>query len=137
MPIYEDGFLWVAWCHRCETQQEQWRSDDGDQFRFRCNCTALEVSGLTQSPNGPTSACVTYPGQVKGIRPSRRLLTVGPRGRLFREVWRSPEGVIIHSGDDYVVVPNAEGRQQFWANSFTQAFCVLTGRAWHAIDDET
>jgi hypothetical protein len=130
MPVYENGFLWLVWCNRCETQQEQWRSDDGDRFRARCECCDFEISGLTQSLNGPTTGSVIYRHKLKGIRPSRRLLAVGPHGRLFRELWRSPEGAIVQSGADFVVLPNGEGKQQFWTRSFPEAYCELTSRPW-------
>jgi hypothetical protein len=70
MPTYENGSLAIVWCHRCESPQEQWRSDDGDRFSARCECTDFEVSGLTQSPNGPTTGAVVRPEMVRGSGPA-------------------------------------------------------------------
>ena len=129
MPRYEDGFLAIVWCHHCETPQQQWRSLDGDPFSARCECTDFEVSGLTLSPNGPVMAAVSRPERINGIRPSRRTLSMS-RGRLWRERWRCEAGTILESGEDFVIVPNAEGQMQVWVKSFEEAFLGLTGQPW-------
>jgi hypothetical protein len=130
MPVFENGFLWISWCERCETQQEQWRSDDGDVFRAHCECTDFQVTGLTKSSNGPTVGSVIFPSKVKGIRYSRRLLTVGRHGRLWRECWRGETGVILQSGSDYVAILAGEDHRQVWFASFEGAYYQLVGKPW-------
>jgi hypothetical protein len=129
MPAFENGSLWLVLCQRCETQQQQWVSADGDCFKACCACTTVEISGLTQSPNGPVTGCVLYPHKVKGIRPSRRLLAMGSHGRLWRERWRTPTGVILESGEDFVTVFHEDGRQ-VWSKDFSFSYTLLTGSPW-------
>jgi len=131
-----NGTRWTVQCARCEEPQEQWRSDDGDRFSVHCECTSFEVTGLVLSPDGPTMAAVVRPERVKGIRPSRRMLTIGRHGRLWREIWRSAEGVIVQSGPDFVVVPAEEGKPQIWAKSFEESFVQLTGQPWRQDGEE-
>jgi hypothetical protein len=132
MPSYEPAEVIerLVTCSRCE-REGRYRLDLGSgHFLYECECTSLEIPGIHTHPNGPEIRCVTQPSAMLGIRASRRLLSVGRHGRLFRERWKSQEGIIVQSGPDFVVVPNAEGRQQFWAKSFEQAFTELTGRPW-------
>jgi hypothetical protein len=129
MPPFKDGFSTTAWCQRCDSQQTQWISNDGDRFTAHCHCTDVEVSGLTCSPNGPTMGAVTRPEQIKGLRHSRRLISVGRHGRLWREIWRCSEGVILESGSDFVAIVNRDG-QQLWHTNFEAAFYQLTGQIW-------
>jgi hypothetical protein len=119
----------TALCAHCETLGHgQWSPQEGT-FEWQCACTEIALCGLT-AENGPGEVRVcTLPHRMVGIRPSRRLLSLS-RGRVWRQVWRSPEGSIVQSGADYVAVPNAEGRQQFWTTDFEQAFYELTGTRW-------
>jgi len=124
-----NGTRWTVQCARCETEQEQWRSDDGDTFSAHCGCTDFEVTGLVLSPNGPTMAAVVRPERVKGIRPSRRMLTIGRHGRLWRECWRTASGVILESGEDFVTIFHEDGRQ-IWSKDFGFSYTLLTNKPW-------
>jgi hypothetical protein len=127
----------VVTCARCQ-QQGRYRLDLGSgDFFYECECTSLEIPAIHTNPNGPSEiCCVTQPSRMVGLRPSRRTLSVGPHGRLFRERWRCEAGIILQSGADFVTISSAEGRQQFWAQSFEQAFFELSGQPWQPGGDK-
>jgi hypothetical protein len=134
MPAFEptgEIIRRVVTCARCQ-QQGRYRLDLGSgDFFYECECTSLEIPAIHTDLNGPGAiSCVTQPNRMIGIRPSRRLLSVGPHGRLWREVWRSEQGTIVHNAGDFVVIPKGEGKQQFWTRSFEASFMQLVGRPW-------
>jgi hypothetical protein len=134
MPSYSENELFerVVLCTRCQ-QQGRYRLDLGNgDFFYQCECTSLEITAIHTDPNGPgTIRCCTLPHRMVGLRPSRRLLSVGPRGRLFRERWRSREGAILQAGEDFVTVFHEDGRQ-VWSKDFGFSYTLLTGLLWQS-----
>jgi hypothetical protein len=118
-------------CRRCE-QPGMYRLDVGTgDFSFECPCTEIEIAAIHTGPNVGEIRCCTQPGRmISRIRPSRRTLTTGVHGRLWRELWRCPEGSILQSGHDFVAVMASEDRRQLWFDSFEAAFYQLTNHPW-------
>jgi hypothetical protein len=118
----------TALCARCETLGSgQWNPQEGT-FEWRCGCTEISLTGITK-PDGPGEVRVcTLPHRLISLRPCRRLLSMS-RGRLWREVWRDQNGVILESGSDYVTIFEQDGRQ-VWSKDFSFSFTLLTGDIW-------
>jgi hypothetical protein len=120
----------TALCARCETLGSgHWNPQEGT-FEWRCECCVITLTGITKLVGPDEIRCCTLPYRMVGLRPSSRLLSVGIHGRLWREVWPCPEGVIVQSGGDFVSVWNANDRAQFWAHSFAEAYGQLIGKPW-------
>jgi hypothetical protein len=117
-------------CTRCQQPATYTLDIAHGNFSYVCECTMIEAPEIHTGPNGPGEIrLMTLPGRMIGIRPSRRLLSKS-RGRLWREVWRCEQGVIVGSGADFVTIPNDEAKPQFWAHSFEESYMQLVGQPW-------
>jgi hypothetical protein len=110
-----------------KTANRALNDEEFDALQTRLNAIRIELKELLEA----VEADCRRPERIHRLRPSRRTLSMS-RGRLWRELWRSPERVILESGPDFVVVPSEEGKPQFWFRSFEEAYLQLAGAPWHA-----
>jgi hypothetical protein len=123
----------VVTCLRCGEEGVYTLDVQRGDFRYECACTELLAPSIHTGPVGPGELRVcTLPHRMAGLRPSRQTLSVGVRGRLWRQLWHCELGVVLNSGNDYVAVRYEHPHLQFWAQSFEPAYYALTGEFWRS-----
>jgi hypothetical protein len=121
----------IVRCVRCQGEGLYTLDVGRGDFSYTCDCTTIQAPEIHLGPNGPGEIrCTTLPSRMIGIRHSRRMLTTGQGGRLWREVWRCAEGTILQSGPNFVAILATEDRRQIWFDSFGAAFSLLTNQPW-------
>jgi hypothetical protein len=120
--------LRAAFCERCETLGTGRWDPQAGTFEWCCACTEISLTGITKQDGPGELRCVTQSARMVGIRPSRRLISMS-RGRIWREVWRCEQGIILQCAKDFVTILEQDGRQ-IWSTDFSFSFTLLTGQPW-------
>jgi hypothetical protein len=134
MPAFEptgEAIRRVVTCARCGEEGVYILDLLRGDFSYECPCTEIFAPSIHTGPVGPGELRVcTLPHRMLPVRPSRRTLSIGVRGRLWRQLWHCELGAVSHSGNDYLAVRYENPHLQTWAGNFEQAYYSLTGEIW-------